>query len=901
MAVDSSLRIVAPMPKAETVHLVDGSGQFHRAFHAIRGLATSKGLPTNATYGFTTMLRKLIEDEKPEHMAVVFDPPGKTFRHAEFAGYKANRPPMDKDLALQLPYIRRVCEALRMPVVEVAGFEADDVIATLARQAVERGIEVVVVSADKDLLQLVAEHVRVLNPGREGSGSTSFDRRAVEEKWGVPPERIVDVLALVGDSVDNVPGVAGIGDKGARDLVREFGSVEAVLENADKVKRAAYREGLLAHRAEALLSKQLATLRRDVPVELDLDGLRFAGPDNAAAHALFKELEFQVLAREYAPELPNLTADHRLAATTADVEAVVAEARSAGRLALGVVVTSEQAMRAHPLGLALSWAAGRSAYVPLGHSALDLPQALPRAEAIAALRPLLEDPALAKVSAHAKRDTVVLERLGARVAGLRFDTLLAAYLLDPGRRAYALEDIAMEHLGERRAPGTDGIAAADAAADPTSRSAGAEAELVLRLEPAMKARLAAEGLITIYESMEMPLVAVLADMERAGVKVDTKLLAGMSRDMDTQLQVLTVEIHRLAKGEFNINSPVQMREVLFERLGMKSAKKTAKTRAASTAEDVLEELALVHELPRKILEYRSVQKLKSTYVDSLPEMVNPETGRIHATFNQAVAATGRLSATEPNLQNIPIRTPEGRRIREAFVAEPGHLLLSADYSQIELRVLAHLSGDPTLIDTFRKNEDVHDRTSLEIFGPLSPIPKDEQRRISKMVNYALLYGKTAFSLAKDIGVSRGEAAAFIDAYFARYSKVRAFIDDTIAQARETGQVRTLLGRLRRLPDLRSKNVPVRMEAERQAMNTPVQGSAADLIKRAMIDLHAELQQRKLRSRLILQIHDELLLEVPEAEAEEAKQLVTRIMEGALALDVPLVADARLGRNWAEVH
>ena len=889
------------MSRGKSVYLVDGSGQFHRAFHAIRGLATSKGLPTNATYGFTTMLRKLVEDEQPEHMAVVFDPPGKTFRHDDYAEYKANRPPMDKDLALQLPYIRRVCEALRMPVIEVRGFEADDVIATLSRQAVERGLDVVVVSADKDLLQLVADRVRVVNPGREGSGSTSYDRRAVEEKWGVPPERIVDVLALVGDAVDNIPGVAGIGDKGARDLVREFGPLEAVLDNAEKVKRTAYREGLKAHRAEALLSKQLVTLREDVPVELDMGALRLAGPDPAAAHALFKELEFQVLAREYAPEIAPLAAEQHLAVSRAEIEAVVREARAAGRVAICAVVTSTQAMRAHPLGLALSWAPGRSAYVPLGHGALDLPQALSRDETMTALGPLLEDAGVQKVSAHAKRDRVVLERLGARVASLSFDTLLAAYMLDPGRRTYALEDVAMEHLGERRAPGTDGIAAPDAAALPTSRSAGAEAELLLRLEQPMSERLETEGLRAIYESMEMPLVAVLADMELAGVKVDTALLARMSGEMEAQLQSLTIEIHRLAKGEFNINSPVQLREVLFERLSLKSGKKTAKTRAASTAEDVLEELALVHELPRKILDYRSVQKLKSTYVDALPELVNPETGRIHATFNQAVAATGRLSATDPNLQNIPIRTREGRRIREAFVAEPGQLLLSADYSQIELRVLAHLSGDPTLIDTFRRGEDVHDRTSREIFGPLSPVPPDQQRRISKMVNYALLYGKTAFTLAKDLGVSRGEAAQFIDAYFARYPQVRAFIDATIAEARETGQVRTLLGRLRRLPDLRAKNVPVRMEAERQAMNTPVQGSAADLIKRAMIDLHHALCERKLRSRLVLQIHDELLLEVPEAEAEEAKRLVTQVMEGALKLDVPLVADARLGKNWAEVH
>jgi DNA polymerase I len=417
----------------------------------------------------------------------------------------------------------------------------------------------------------------------------------------------------------------------------------------------------------------------------------------------------------------------------------------------------------------------------------------------------------------------------------------------------------------------------------------------------MSQRLDDEGLLPVYESTEMPLVAVLADMERAGVKVDTTLLEAMSRDMETQLQALTLQIYELAKGEFNINSPIQLREVLFERLNLKSAKKTAKTRAASTAEDVLEELALVHELPRRILDYRSVQKLKSTYVDALPALVNPETGRIHATFNQTVAATGRLSATDPNLQNIPIRTPEGRRVRAAFVAEPGHLLLSADYSQIELRVLAHLSGDPTLVETFLKGEDVHDRTSREIFGPFSHVPKDEQRRISKMVNYALLYGKSAFTLAKDLGIERKQAEEFITAYFARYPGVRRFIDETIEKARQTGTVRTLLGRLRRLPDLRSKNFPVRMEAERQAMNTPVQGSAADLIKQAMIDLHRELARRELRSRLILQIHDELLLEVPESEAEEARALVREVMEGALKLDVPLVADAKLGRSWAEVH
>ena len=614
------------MSRPRTIHLVDGSGQFYRAFHAIRGLATSRGLPTNATYGFTTMLRKMLQDERPEHVAVLFDPPGKTFRHEQYADYKANRPLMDNDLAVQIPYIRRVCEAFRLPIVEVPGFEADDVIAALAEQAVAAGFKVVVVTADKDMLQLVDENVVVLNPGREGTGSTLLDKKAVEEKWGVPPERVVDVLALVGDSIDNVPGVPGIGEKGARDLVKEYGPVEAVIANADKVKRAAYREGLENHAAEALLSKQLVTLRRDVPVTLDLDAIVCREPDVAACHALFKELEFQALAKEYTPQIAAGSGEHRLLLDRGAIEAAVAEVRACGKAALAVVVTSGQAMRATALGVAFACRPGESYYVPLAHTDLDAQGALPATEALALLRPLLEDPAVRKASAQGKRDRIVLGRLGVALEGLAFDAMLASYLVDPGRRIYALEDLAFEYLGERRAPAGDGIVSADASAGAMASAAGTNAEVVLRLDRPLCERLRQEELLTIYESMEVPLLAVLADMERAGVRVDTQLLAGMSRDMEAQLESLTAEIHRLAKGEFNINSPIQLREVLFERLGLKSAKKTAKTRAASTAEDVLEELALVHELPRKILDYRSVQKLKSTYVDALPGLVNPRDG-----------------------------------------------------------------------------------------------------------------------------------------------------------------------------------------------------------------------------------------------------------------------------------
>ena len=889
------------MSRKKTLYIIDGSAQFHRAYHAIRGLTTSRGLPTNATYGFTTMLRKLYEDEKPEYVVISFDVPGKTFRHEEYPDYKANRPKMEDDLAVQIPYVRRVCEALRLPILDVPGVEADDVIATLTKQAVDQGVKVVVVSGDKDLLQLVGEDVVVLNPGREGMGAVVYDAKKVEEKWGVPPSKVVDVLALMGDAVDNIPGVKGIGDKGARDLIREFGSLEAALDRASEVKRTAYREGLKNHREDALLSKRLATVRTDVPATLDLEAVKRQEPDRARAHALFTELEFQVLAREYAPDAPQAEAALRILERMDEVEALAKEVRTAGRVAVSLLASSSEAMTARIVGIAVATKPGLAVYIPLGHSRLEVPEPLDAKEALAHLRPALEDPKVEKLSAHAKRDRIVFGRAGASYEGLGFDALVASYLLNPGRRAYTLDDLALEFLGERTGAAAEGVVGEQAALEPTARAAAQAAEAVLRLADPVRDRLKTEGLLPIFDEMELPLVPVLADMERAGVKIDTDLLARISREMEEKIAILTKEIYALAKGEFNINSPVQLREILFDRLGLQSGKKTAKTRAASTAEEVLEELAAFHELPRKILEYRSVQKLKSTYVDALPVLVNSETGRIHATFNQTVAATGRISSSDPNLQNIPIRTAEGRRIREAFVAEPGHLLLSADYSQIELRVLAHLSGDPTLIDTFKRGEDVHDRTSREVFGPLSGIPKDEQRRISKMINYALLYGKTAFSLAKDIGVSRKEAETFIEAYFARYPKVRSYIDETVSQARETGSVRTLLGRLRRLPDLRAKNFQVRSEAERQARNTPVQGSAADLIKKAMIELDREIRGRKLETRLILQIHDELLLEVPERESEQALGLVKKVMEGALELVVPLVVDARLGKTWADVH
>jgi DNA polymerase-1 len=887
------------MARSGTVYLIDGSAQFHRAYFAIRGLTTSRGLPTNATYGFTTMLRKLYEDEKPEWIGISFDLPGKTFRHEEFAAYKAHRPKMDDDLAVQLPYVRRVCEVFRLPMIDAPGFEADDVLATLARQGVAAGMRVVVVSGDKDLLQLVSDDVFVLNPGREGSGATLYDRKKVEEKFGVAPDRVGDVLALVGDAVDNVPGVPGIGEKGARELIREFGSLEGVLDNASRIKRAAYRQGLMEHRDDALLSKRLVTLRTDVPVALNLDLLKRREPDRTEAHALFTELEFLNLAKEYAPSPATMALESRVATSEDAILRVMAEARAARRLSITVLAEGRDPMRARIFGIALATAPGKATYVPLGHSPIEVPDALPASQALGLLRPLLEDSEVLKMALDVKRASVLLSRQGIGLSGMGFDVLVAAYLVNPGRRSYDIADISLEYLGEQPAPRN--AALGDVSVEGASRSGCEEAEIVLRLAEPMTARLASEGLEAVFRTMELPLVGVLTRMEEAGVFVDRSLLARMSQEMEARIAALTREIHVLAGGEFNVNSPVQLREILFEKLGLRAGRKTAKTRAASTAEEVLEDLALDHPLPGKILDYRAVQKLKSTYVDALPALIHPETGRIHASFHQTVAATGRISSSDPNLQNIPIRTAEGRRIRQAFVAEAGHVLISADYSQIELRILAHLSKDATLIDAFRRGEDIHDRTSREVFGPFSPVAPDEQRRRSKMINYALLYGKGAYTLARDIGVTKREAEEFIEAYFARYSSVRRFIDETIAHARETGTVRTLLGRLRRLPDLHAKNFQVRAEAERQAMNTPVQGSAADLIKKAMIDLDRALASGGLATRIILQIHDELLLEAPQEEATVALALVKEVMEGALVLDVPLLVDARLGRNWAEAH
>ncbi len=888
------------MRTGDTVFLIDGSSQMYRAYHAIRGLSAPDGRPTNAVYGFVTMLRKLIADHEPALIAAAFDVRGPTFRTALDAGYKANRAPMPPDLVEQAPRVREACEALGVPVLTHAGFEADDVIGTLAERARAAGHDVAIVTGDKDFFQLVGDGVRVFNPRDPG---TWYDAGGVREKFGVAPGRVIDVLALMGDAIDNVKGVPGIGEKGARELITAHGSLDALLERTADVKQKRYRTALEKHADDARSSRELVTIRTDVPVPFEPDTLRYRGPSPERCFPLFASLGFRTLIAEYAPTAATVEKDYGVVRSAADLAALLDAAGRAGPVGLAVVADGPDAMRSELVGLALSAGPRHARYVPLGHRTLGADTGLGRDAALAALAKPLADAGLPKIGHDLKQAALVLGRHGVPLDGLDLDTLIASYLLDATRPGHDLRDLALEEIGYKaialeevvgkgaRAPGL-----ADVPIDAVVEYAGERSDLALQAAERLVPRLAGDGLERLYRDLELPLVPVLVDLERAGVCLDTRALAAQSVAMDAQLSALQAEIHALAGESFNINSPRQLAAILFEKLQLPSSKRTGKTKAASTSVEVLEELAAAHELPRKVLEWRALAKLKGTYADALPQLVNPDTGRLHTSFSQAVAATGRLSSHAPNLQNIPIRTPVGRRIRAAFTAPPGSVLISADYSQIELRVLAHLSGDSNLKDAFERGEDIHDRTALHVFGADSGLDPHELRRRAKIINYALLYGKTAFTLSKDVGVTKKAAQTFIDAYFEGFPAVRAYLDRTLDAARETGVVTTMFDRRRRVPEIASRNGQLRSAAERVAVNMPIQGSAADILKRAMIDVHAALPPG---ARMILTVHDELLFEAPEPRAREVAELVRTRMESAVELSVPLTVDVGIGRNWKE--
>jgi DNA polymerase I len=890
------------------LYLIDGSSQMYRAYHApVRTadgglLRNAQGTPTNAVYIFVTMLRKLLNEHRPELIAASFDLPGRTFRDDLVADYKANRAPMPDELAQQIPMVHAACEALGVPILTSERYEADDVIGTLAVKAHAAGQQVAIVTGDKDFFQLVQDGIKVFNPKEEG---TWYDADGVKEKFGVPPELVVDVLALMGDTIDNIKGVPGIGEKGARELIVQYGSLDGLIEHAAEVKNKRYREGLLGNIDSARQSRELARIRTDVPVEFDVEAVRFRGGSREASFRIFNELGFRAFAKEYAPDATTTVKTYR---TVLDAEALgdlAQRLRAAGRFAVRVLPDRPTAMRASIVGLAFSSAPRDADYVPVGHTSLAATPTMSVNEVIDALRPLLEDASLQKSGHDLKFDTIVLARHGVTLSGLDMDTMVGSYLLDSSRAEHKLEDLALEHTSYKALAeedvcgrGVKALSLAELPVEATVDYAGERADLVGQLAPRFRELLEQEQLTGVYETIERPLIPVLVAIERAGVRIDGPALAAQSQKLEQELAQRSTQIYESAGGEFNINSPKQLAEILFDKLRLPVLKRTGASRAPSTAVEVLEELALAHELPRQILEWRALMKLKGTYIDALPQLVNPSTGRVHTCLNQAGAATGRLSSSDPNLQNIPIKTALGREIRRAFIADPGNVLISADYSQIEFRVLAHLSEDPVLVDAFREGADFHERTALEIFGADSGRDPHQLRSIAKMVNYALLYGKGAFTLSKDIGVTQQEAQTFIDGYFAGFPRVRAFLDRTLDEARASGVVKTAYGRRRLVADLNSRDFQRRAAAERMAVNMPIQGTAADILKRAMIDVHEALVPHP-DARMILTVHDELLFEVPEARADEFSELVCQKMQGAAELKVPLTVDIGVGRNWKD--
>jgi DNA polymerase-1 len=897
---------VAESASSKKLYLLDGTSHIYRAFYAIRRLTGPARQPTNATYGFTQMVRKLLQDQKPEHLAIVFDRPEPTHRHEIFPKYKANRLVPPEDLVSQIPDVKRVCRALGIPIVELAGFEADDLIGTLARKASGEGFQVVIVSSDKDMLQLVDETTSILHPVR----GELLDAAGVMRSFGVMPAQVVEVLALLGDSSDNVPGVPGIGEKGARELIARYGSLEGCLEHASEIPRKSYRESLLENQEQARISRDLVRISFDVPVDWSADSFRLGGTSRVEARRLFAELGFTRLLEELAASAPaEIDAPETAAAvprpevaleelqSEEDVRRAIASLAGCGRLALTPFFSTAEPMRAELAGLGFSASPEQAFFVSFRPDDLAASGRPAEAEVLNRLAPFLADPNVRIVSQDIKQLQVYLARQGIPIVGEFLDTTLAGYLLDPERRDYSLAVLESAYLGGQEATaGSRDRQPADPA-----REAARSGSTLLELEGRLCRRLEEERLLNLYRDVEMPLVSVLAAMEHAGVLIDADLLHRIARQWMRDLETIEEKVYGLAGDRFNINSPQQLREVLFQKLGLTPGRKTEKGKLHSTGMDVLEDLAGTHPLPAAILDYRSLSKLLSTYVEALPRMVNLETGRVHASFNQAMAATGRLSSSNPNLQNIPIRSDRGRQIRKAFVAEPGWRILAADYSQIELRVLAHLSGDPELVRAFREGEDIHARTAAGVFGVASELVTGDLRRQAKAINFGIIYGMGAFRLAKELVVSNAVAQRFIDDYFLRFAGVRKYVDGVVERAEREGKVFTLLGRMRPVPEIRSRNANLRRQGIRVAVNTTVQGTAADLMKMAMIHLHSDLKQGNLRSRLLIQVHDELLLEVPEEELKEVSLLVKNAMESVHPLDVPLLAEIRSGPNWLETR
>ncbi len=898
------------MPARSILFLVDGTALAYRGYFAFikNPLINSKGENTSAPYAFTTSLLKLIRQYEPTHLAVVFDAPGKTFRHERYEQYKATREKMPEDLARSLPRVHQIVESMSIPHLEVPGYEADDVMGTLAKLGEREGLDVYLVTSDKDFMQCLGDRVHMLRPGRRGDDYAPFTAADVRERYGVEPSQTIDILGLMGDSSDNVPGVPQVGEKTAQKLVLEYGSVEEVLDHANEITQRRVRENLVEYAEQALLSKELVTIDTEVPLDISIDDFAFSGFDYPVMAKLFGELEFTGLLDNLLHESDESGADsaerdYLLVESIDSLEEVLTLCRGADIVAVDTETTGLNPLTARIVGVSLAIEQGRGWYIPLRH---EEEGNLPEDEALSRLAKFLEDDTVPKVGHNIKYDALVLRNEGIGLAGIVCDTMVASYLLNPSRRKHGLDALALEYLSRQTTPITTLIGKgkkqksfAEVGIAEACDYACEDVDVTLGLLDEMAPQLEALKLRALMDDTEVPLIPVLVEMEARGVLIDLELLSDLREEFQGELDLLTGEIYKLAGEEFNLNSPQQLQKILFEKLELPRGKKT-KT-GYSTDSEVLEGLIPEHPIARRILDCRALGKLVSTYIEALPRLVNPGTGRIHTSFNQTVAATGRLSSSEPNLQNIPIRTEEGRRIRRAFIAPEGRVLLSADYSQIELRIMAHLSGDERLIDAFRKEEDIHTTTAAAILNAPAEEVTDVLRRQAKSVNFGVMYGMGSVSLGKQLAIPSAEAKEFIENYFERFSGVARYIEETKETARKNGYVTTLLNRRRYMPELESSAPQIRAFAERTAVNMPIQGSAADLIKKAMIAIQEWIWKDSVAADMIIQVHDELVFEVDEDQVEKVCRVVVEMMEEALELNVPIVVDAQWGKTWADAH
>jgi len=884
------------MVKKEKLVLIDGNAFCYRAYYAIKALTSSKGFPTNAIYGFTTMLNKVIQEEQPTHIAVAFDRKEPTFRHKKFKEYKITRKPMPDDLVSQIPYIKAIVKAYNVATFELPGYEADDILATIAKKAKERGLPALIVTGDKDMLQIVDSYIKVRDTHKEG---VLYDEVKIKERFSVKPSSIVDMMALMGDSTDNIPGVPGIGEKGAAELIKQFGSLENLLSNINEIRSKAKKELLKKHAKLAEMSKELATLDCDVPLEADIDNMEFVPPDKEKLRELFGELDFKGLMNKMVAR-KELKAEYKLVDTQEKFNLFLKELRGVKEFAFDFETTGPNPMTAEPIGISFCWKEAEACYV-----AFSKKGPLSKEYVLKELRDIFEDKKLKKIGQNIKYETLILMNNGISLEGIGFDTMIASYLLNPSKLNHNLEDISLEYLGHKMVSITELIGKGkkqlnmkDVDIERVSNYSCEDSDVTFRLKRILDSAVSKKNLSELFYNVEVPLVKVLARMEFNGVCIDTGLLENLGKEISASLKKIEAEIYKLAGAEFNINSPKQLSGVLYEKLKLPVVKKT-KT-GFSTDEWTLRRLASHHELPSQLLKFRELSKLKSTYIDALPKLINPKTGRVHTSFNQTITATGRLSSSQPNLQNIPIRTELGREIRRIFIPiGKNRLLLSCDYSQIELRILAHLSGDKNLFEAFEQNLDIHTHTASLIFGVGEEAVDEKMRNAAKTVNFGIVYGISAYGLSRDLEIDAEEAKEFIESYFKRYPRIKEYIEECIEEAREKGYVTTIMNRRRYIPEINNENIRIRQFAERTAVNTPIQGSAADIIKVAMLKIDKVLEEEGLNAKMILQVHDELVFDVPESELDKTRKVVKKYMEEIPELKVPIEAKASVGKNWLE--